>query len=134
MSATVFDERPMAEINTTPLIDVMLVLLIIFMLTAPILAHRIRVDLPGPIIDKPVVTTVTHRLTIAANGALTLNDQAVELTQLNAQFRQWGRAAAADQAMLKLDGANNVPYARVAEILSLAQAADLRKVTFAGLN
>ncbi|MEZ5728724.1 MAG: biopolymer transporter ExbD [Burkholderiaceae bacterium] len=71
------EARPMAEINTTPLVDVMLVLLVIFIITAPLLTHAIRLDLPDVDSKPSVETPTTVTVSIAPDGALYWNNDAI---------------------------------------------------------
>src|SRR6185295_9402541 len=68
---------PMAEINVTPLVDVMLVLLIIFMITAPLMSHKVKVDLPKATLNKEDTVLQPITLTIKASGAKFWNDEPV---------------------------------------------------------
>ena len=76
MSAGTDDGEPMMEMNTTPLIDVMLVLLIMFIITIPIQTHAVKVDLPQPNPDQPqnIIDPISNKLIITAQGQLTWND------------------------------------------------------------
>ena len=79
----------MAEINVTPLVDVMLVLLIIFMITAPLAAHKIKVELPIASLDRPPdeVASQPITLTIKSTGDLYWNDEPITETTMQAQLR-----------------------------------------------
>ncbi|HNX72469.1 ExbD/TolR family protein, partial [Rivihabitans pingtungensis] len=83
---------PMAEINTTPLVDVMLVLLVVFIITAPLLTHAVKVDLPKAAASAHEEKPEAIRLAINAQGELFWNDQPVAQDDLPARF------AAATQA------------------------------------
>jgi len=79
---------PMSEINVTPLVDVMLVLLIIFMITAPLMSHTVTVQLPtaNPKTKDDEVKTPPIDLAVKQDGSLYLNDHAITATELKAQF------------------------------------------------
>jgi biopolymer transport protein ExbD len=79
---------PMSEINVTPLVDVMLVLLIIFMITAPLMSHTVTIDLPtaNPKAKEDVMKTPPLDLAIKQDGSLYFNDHAITAAELKAQF------------------------------------------------
>ena len=117
--------RAMAEINMTPFIDVMLVLLIIFMVAAPLLATGVPIDLPQTraaplnIESKPVSVTIDEK------GGLFLMEQPVKLEDLAAKLK--GVAAQGFEERIYLRGAKSVSYGRVAEIMSLLTSAGYKK-------
>ncbi len=84
---------PMAEINMTPLIDVMLVLLVIFIITAPLFTHAIRLDLPKVAAAPARETPQTISLSIDAAGKLYWNGSLITLDQMRARFAQAAKAA-----------------------------------------
>jgi biopolymer transport protein ExbD len=122
------DDQPMAEINTTPLVDVMLVLLIIFMVTAPLFTHAVKIDLPraqsqlNP--DKPD----TIALSIDAAGNMFWNDAAVEAASLPARFAE--AAAKRPQPELHLRADRDTRYQAIALVMAQAQTAGLQKIGF----
>ncbi|HUS23965.1 MAG TPA: biopolymer transporter ExbD [Candidatus Binatia bacterium] len=119
---------PMSEINVTPLVDVMLVLLIIFMITAPLITHKIAIDLPqasatkNP--DKPDVVT----LAIDAEGHIFWNDQVVNKDEWKVRVRS--AALKTPQPELQLRAEKTTQYQLLAEIMSDAQNAGLVKMGF----
>ena len=119
---------PMAEINTTPLVYVMLVLLIIFIITAPLMTHSVAVDLPrassSPVPEKPVALQVS----IAADGSVSLNGESVGNSVLESRFRE---AVARDgRVELHLLADRSVRYEAVAETMSLARRAGVSRIGF----
>ena len=121
--------RPMAEINTTPLVDVMLVLLVIFIITAPLLTHSIRLDLPNAkaSADAPAAQTVT--VSIDAQGRVYWNDAA--LADLDALRERLGQAAGrSPQPELHLRADREARYQRIAEVMSAAQQAGISRIGF----
>lgn len=119
--------QPMSEINMTPLIDVMLVLLVIFMLTAPLLTSSLKLDLPradGTTPQEPVPQSV--RLDLSASGEVFVDDEAVALEALGARLEPL--RGGDTQVHLRADKA--VPYGRVAEVLGALQKAELHRVAF----
>jgi biopolymer transport protein ExbD len=119
---------PIADINMTPLIDVMLVLLVIFILTAPLLTHAIRLDLPkvaaAPARDTPDVIT----LSIDGAGRLFWNDEPVAADALPARFR--AAAAEGETPELRLRAERSTRYETIARVMSDAQQAGLARIGF----
>src|ERR1700753_3737073 len=97
MAAGVLDKKPnnapMADINMTPLIDVMLVLLVIFIITAPLFTHAIRLDLPKVAAAPARQTPQTISLSIDAASRLYWNGKPIMLDQMRAQFARAGKEA-----------------------------------------
>jgi biopolymer transport protein TolR len=119
---------PMSDINMTPLIDVMLVLVVIFIITAPLLSSAIRLDLPTAQTASPDSGASPIVLSVDKSGQAFLNDKALALPELAAEL---ARASAADpdtELQLRADAA--VPYGRVVEIMGIAQAAGLGRIGF----
>lgn len=121
--------QPMAEINTTPFVDVMLVLLVVFIITAPLLTHAIRLDLPGaqsPVsAEKPETITVS----IDAQGRLFWNDAPVaDTAALRERLTQ--AAPRQPQPELHLRADREVRYQRVAEVMAAAQQAGIARIGF----
>ncbi len=117
---------PMADINMTPFIDVMLVLLIIFMVAAPLLATGVAVDLPQTkagqlnIDQKPVAIAIDEK------GQVFLMDQPVEIGQLVEQLKQAAKQGFDERIYVR--GSKAVNYGRVAEVMSLVTTAGYKKV------
>ncbi len=122
------DSPPMSEINVTPMVDVMLVLLIIFMITAPLITHKIAVDLPQAAAaknpDKPDIVT----LSIDAAGKLYWNDQPVTADEWKVRVRS--AALKEPQPELHLRAEKTTQYQQLAEIMADAQAAGMVKIGF----
>jgi biopolymer transport protein ExbD len=127
---------PMAEINTTPLIDVMLVLLIIFMLTAPILAHRVRVDLPqkSDKVVQPDEMPEIIKVRVEADGSLVMNELPITQAALEQKFAEVGLREAKLQDVVQLRGANEVAYQRVTDVLTIASQNNVKKISFTELD
>ena len=122
---------PMAEINVTPLVDVLLVLLIIFMITAPVLAHKIKVDLPQPNPNPPITTPLDPiHLKIDRAGALYWNDTPVDELGLKAQLAVIAQQTNQPEIQIAADDA--VAYEVVARVLADAKTYNLTKIGFAG--
>jgi biopolymer transport protein ExbD len=122
------DADVMNEINMTPLVDVMLVLLIIFIITVPVMQHSVNVDLPRATNQPQDVKPQTILFAIAANGDYFWNDQAVADDQLAMRFAE--AAKAEPQPELHIRGDREVRYERVAQAMAAAQKAGLKKIGF----
>ncbi len=122
---------PMAEINTTPLVDVMLVLLVIFIVTAPLFTHAIRIDLPKA--GSPDQTKAPEVGTIALDDKdqLHWNDQPVAADALASRLAE--AAARQPQPELHLRMDRNARYERVALVMGAAREAGLARVGFVSL-
>ena len=119
----------MGEINMTPLIDVMLVLLVIFIITAPLMVNTVKVDLPQANAPSTVDTHApTLAVTIDKDGMVYLSDQVVTDGALEESMRQAARHNAQTEVQLRADRA--VPYGRVLEFMALAHRAGLSRVGF----
>ncbi|MDF1483850.1 biopolymer transporter ExbD [Ramlibacter sp. H39-3-26] len=122
-------DEVMNEINMTPLVDVMLVLLIIFIITVPVMKHAVNVDLPRATNKPEDVKPETVRLSVAADGTYYWNETRIDS---DAQLETLLRAEAAKnpQPDLHIRGDKEVRYERVAQAMSAAQMAGLRKIGF----
>ncbi len=120
--------KPFADINVTPLVDVMLVLLVIFILTAPLLTSAIRMDLPQAQSAQP--GEAPESLTLSLNQAqeLFLNDQAIDLAALPQALRRMAVQKPQMEVQLRVD--QTVPYGQVLELMSVAQQAGLNRIGF----
>lgn len=123
------DAQPMSEINVTPLVDVMLVLVVIFIVTAPLLASSVRLDLPRadatqPAGDAPASISVV----LDAQGQLFVNDRPATPPQLAQQLAEAARRNPDTEIQLRADQA--VPYGRVVEVMGAAQHAGLNRIGF----
>lgn len=119
---------PMEEINMTPLIDVMLVLLVIFIITAPLMTHAIRLDLPKVAASVARDTPQSVTLSIDDAGKLYWDDAPVALDALPARFR--AAAAGAAPPELRLRASRATRYDVIAQVMGAAQAAGLTRIGF----
>ena len=117
-----------AEINVTPLVDVMLVLLIIFIITVPVMKHAVNVDLPRAVNQPELIQPETLRLSVAANGEYFLNGESIAEDAL--QQRLATAAQQEPQPDLHIHGDKAVRYERVAQAMAAAQRAGVRKIGF----
>ena len=118
----------MADINVTPLVDGMVVLLVIFMVTAPLMTNAIRLDLPQSEATDTGAVASSVVLVVDAQGALYLNDKAITAEALKAHLS--GVARRDPQTELELRADASVPYGRVVEAMGLAQKAGLTRIGF----
>lgn len=121
-------DEVMNEINVTPLVDVTLVLLIIFIVTIPVMNHAVPVQLPRAASQKEVIQPETIRLSITADGSYHWNETDIADDDLEARLRQ--EAAKDPQPDLHIRGDRDVRYERVAKAMSAAQRAGIRKIGF----
>ena len=123
---------PMADINITPLIDVMLVLLIIFMVTAPVPLLKIKIDLPQPNPNQiqPQNPPEPINLSIDASGALAWNGTPVDEAGLKAQFAVIAQQPTDKQPEIQIKAADAVAYQYVATVLADAKQYNLVKIGF----
>ena len=121
-------DEVMNEINMTPLVDVMLVLLIIFIITVPVLQHSVNIDLPRASNEIEVTKPATIRLSVDAQGRYFINDVGLADEELAPRLK--AAAAMNPQPELHIRGDRSVRYERVAQAMAAAQRAGLRKIGF----
>ena len=121
-------DEVMNEINMTPLVDVMLVLLIIFMITIPVMKHTVNVDLPVATNTPQVIKPETVRLSVDAQGLYYWNEAQVAEAVLTGLLQ--AEAARNPQPELHIRGDKAVRYEHVATVMASAQRAGLRKIGF----
>ena len=121
-------DEVMNEINMTPLVDVMLVLLIIFIITVPVMKHSVNIDLPQASNQPQDPKPQTVRLSVDAAGAYWWNEAKVADADLPRLLR--AEAAREPQPDLHIRGDQEVRYERVAQAMAAAQQAGLRKIGF----
>lgn len=120
--------QPMGEINMTPLIDVMLVLLVIFMVTAPLMASRLQLDLPRSDAASPATEPQFISVAIAPNGQWYWGPQAITREALAERARQQAQAHPQTEVQLRADRA--APYGEVAALIGVVQKAGLTRIGF----
>jgi biopolymer transport protein ExbD len=125
-SADLFE--PMAEINVTPLVDVTLVLLVVFIIAAPLLTYAIKLDLPAAQAEPAGPAPAAIDVSIDAAGKLFWNGTAVDADALDARLKE--AAGALPQPELHLRADRAVRYESVAQLMSAAQRAGLQRIGF----
>lgn len=121
-------QRPMSDINVTPLVDVMLVLLVIFIITAPLMASSIRLDLPRTDAGKTGDVPKSVSVAVDAQGQLFVNDQPVTEDELATRLA--GAAAASRDTEVQLRADQTVPYGRIVALMGIANKAGLSRIGF----
>jgi biopolymer transport protein ExbD len=125
-------DEPMMDINTTPLIDVMLVLLIMFIITLPVMTHAVKLDMPQSKSNPPPTDVQIEpiRIDIDWDGSVVWNGSLVQLDQLEGYFR--AEAAKNPQPELHVRPERRANYDTVAKVLALAQRNGMQRIGFVG--
>jgi biopolymer transport protein ExbD len=116
------------EINTTPLVDVMLVLLIIFIMTIPVMNHAVKLDLPRAANQPNEVKPETINVSIDAAGQIYWNNEVLDETQLGLRIADASKVT--PQPELHLRAERTTPYEKVAQVMAAAQSGGLTKMGF----
>ena len=120
--------QPMSDINMTPLIDVMLVLLVIFMITAPLMASSLKLDLPKTDAGQPTDTPQFISVALDRQGRLYFGDDVVDAATFHERVAEAARKNPQTEVQLRAD--QQVPYGRVAELIGTIQKAGLTRLGF----
>jgi biopolymer transport protein ExbD/biopolymer transport protein TolR len=120
--------QPMSDINMTPLIDVMLVLLVIFMITAPLMTSSLKLDLPQTDAAEPSETPQFIAVALDREGRYFFGDEAVDADTFAARVAAAAKRNPQTEVQLRADRA--VPYGRVAELIGIVQKAGLSRIGF----
>jgi biopolymer transport protein TolR len=120
--------RPMSDINMTPLIDVMLVLLVIFIITAPLLTTSLKLDLPNTTAAQPSEAPQFITLAIDREGRLYLGEERLDPAALSLRIQEAARRDPRTEVQLRAD--ERVAYGRVAELIGIVQQAGLTRIGF----
>ncbi len=120
--------KPMGEINMTPLIDVMLVLLVIFMISAPLMTSSLRLDLPKSEAATPGESPAFISVALSPDGGLYLSDEKLAPAQFRKRIEALAKAQPEMEVQLRADKA--VPYGAVAELIGWVQGAGLNRIAF----
>jgi biopolymer transport protein ExbD len=122
------EDGMMSEINMTPLVDVMLVLLIIFLVTIPAINHAVKIDLPKASSQPADMKPAHVDVAVQTDGTILWDDQKVDDAALEARIAQASRLTPQPEIHLRAD--RKVPYERVADVMSAAQGGGLSKIGF----
>jgi len=120
--------QPMSDINMTPLIDVMLVLLVIFMITAPLMTTSLKLELPKTAASQPNDTAAALTFTITADGRTLLDEREIGPQELAARLKANGQRQPQPDVLVRAD--RRVAYGRVAELIGQVQDAGLTHIGF----
>jgi biopolymer transport protein ExbD len=126
------EDAPMIEMNMTPLIDVMLVLLIMFIITIPIQTHAVKLNMPTPSNVQPLKLPDVMRIDVDFDGTIGLNGELISKAALDVKLSEWGRLPLADQPELHLRPNKLVTYKHVAAIMASAQRQGVSKIGMVG--
>ena len=122
------DQEAMSEINVTPLVDVMLVLLVVFIVTAPLLTQSVRVNLPKTVAAEAAPQEHLATVSIDAQGKVFLNTREISLEDLGRQLADLLKADA--ELMVQFNADDAVNYGRVAQAMAVAHKAGISKLAF----
>ena len=122
------NQAPMAEINVIPLVDIMLVLLVIFIITAPLLTHAVKIDLPKAESSMNVQKVDNVQLAIDGAGTVFWNGEVVDREALGARMR--AASALPQHPEIHIHADRNARYAIIAEVMSQAAGTGLSKIGF----
>ena len=121
-------QSAMADINVTPLVDVMLVLLIVFIVTAPLLMQAVKVDLPKTATVAPLTQTHTVQLTVDLQGTVHIDQRAIHFDSLEPELIKM--RAANPELNVQLHADENVRYGRVAQVMAAVNRAGISRLGF----
>jgi biopolymer transport protein ExbD len=120
------DSRDMAEINMIPLIDVMLVLLVIFIITAPMMTNAVKINLPATAAPPNPTQPDQVQLSITADNRIYWNNDAVDANELRNRMQTAARQTIPPEIQIRADG--DIAYRRVAQIMATAAGMGLTKL------
>lgn len=116
------------EINTTPLVDVMLVLLIIFIITIPVINHSVKIDLPRATNQRDEIKPENVNLAIDAQGLMYWNNESIDAAQMNALIKDASKKT--PQPELHIRAERTTQYEKIVEVMAAAQSGGLSKIGF----
>jgi biopolymer transport protein ExbD len=126
------ENEVMVEMNTTPLIDVMLVLLVMLIVTLPIQTHAVKLDMPNSKQPPPLITPVTHNIEVDFDGTILWDGAAVDFATLDAYFYNAGQQADSDQPEFHISANRLAKYDTVAKVMADAQRRGVKKIGIVG--
>jgi len=122
------EQSAMSEINVTPLVDVMLVLLIVFIVTAPLLMQAVKVNLPKTAAVSPMKQARTIQMAINAQGSVFIDQRPIHFDMLETELKKIAAQDADPNVQLHAD--ESVRYGRVAQVMAVLQRAGITKLGF----
>ena len=134
MSTSTADGEVMVEMNTTPLIDVMLVLLTLLIITLPIQTHAVKLDMPAPNSNPPPVIPQTVELGVDFDGTITWNGTPVDRGTMDAYFADIGKKPTDQQDEIHVNPNRLAKYDAVARVLADAQRLGATHIGFSGID
>jgi biopolymer transport protein ExbD len=134
MSTSTADGDVMVEMNTTPLIDVMLVLLTLLIITLPIQTHAVKLDMPAANSPPPLVIPQTVELGVDFDGTITWNGTAVDRGTMDAYFADIGKKKPEEQDEIHVSPNRLAKYNAVAMVLADAQRLGATHIGFSGID
>ncbi len=120
------NDQPMSEINVTPLVDVMLVLLVVFIVTAPLLTQSVGVNLPKTVAAAPPPADAINIVSIDVEGTVFLNKQKLSATELGDRLAALKQTTPEVTIQFEID--DRVNYGKAAEIMAIAQHVGITKI------
>jgi biopolymer transport protein ExbD len=132
MSTSTADGEVMVEMNTTPLIDVMLVLLVLLIVTLPVQTHAVKLDMPAPNSTPPTVEPETVDLGVDFDGTVTWNGAAVDRSTMDSYFEDAARKN--PQPEIHVNANRLAKYDAVAKVLADAQRLGATHIGFTGID
>jgi len=133
MSATSAKGEVMVDMNTTPLIDVMLVMLTLLIITLPLQTHAVKLDMPG-LVEPPPVALPTVELGVDFDGTVTWNGTAVDRATMDAYLADIGRKPTALQDEIHVNSNRLAKYDAVSQVLADAQRLGATHIGFSGID
>ena len=127
-----YDDEIMSEINMTPLVDVMLVLLIIFMITVPVITQSVPVDLPQANNEKTIVKPDTQVITIDAQGALFWQEQSIDLAELTTLLKN--ASIKKPQPVIHIHGDTSAEYQHIIKVMAAVKKQGIKQMAFITLE
>ncbi len=121
------EHSTLSEINVTPLVDVMLVLMVVFLVTAPLMVQSIPVELPKTAPATPITDTHHTDLAINADEKIYIDGRPVEMEALEKEMSALAQSNPAHQVQIQAD--HSIPFGKVAQILALVQHAGIRQLS-----
>jgi biopolymer transport protein ExbD len=120
------NDQPMSEINVTPLVDVMLVLLVVFIVTAPLLTQSVGVNLPKTVAAAPPPPNAVNLVSVDVEGAIYLNKQKLSASELGERLAVLQQSSPEATVQFEID--DRVNYGKAAEVMAIAQHAGITKI------